>query len=249
MEVILSVVIIIAFLGTVYPMRDVPKNNMDLYGTMPGAESIALKYQVNPMDDIRNKNVIKQKYDYSCGSAALAMLLDGYLGEKLSEQQIIQGMMQYGDVEKINQRRAFSLLDMKKFAEVLGYKANGYKADFEDLKTLDKPAIVPIEFYGYKHFIIYRGINGDHVLVSDPNMGNTSYTIDKFKEMWSNQSIVFVVSSDEVKTNALKMTNEDMRFVDFDMSKPPSFATLPEQFITQEIDLRRSQGEVIRLKR
>jgi uncharacterized protein len=244
MEVIISFAIIITFLGTVYPMRDIPKNNMGLYSSMTGVEQIALNYQVKPFMEIKDKHVMKQEFDYSCGSAALATLLDGYLGEKLTEQQVIQGMMQYGDADKIQERRAFSLLDMKRFVEVLGYKGSGYKAEFNDLKTLDKPAIVPIEFFGYKHFVVFRGIYGDHLFVADPNVGNTSYTIDKFKEMW-NPSIIFVVSDEEIQTNALKLTSDDLRVIEYNMSKSAYTKALPEEFVKEQRQFKESLGGVL----
>ena len=245
MEVIISFAILIAFLGTAYPMRDIPKNNVALYSNQKGVEAISLNYRVKSYDDIKHKKIVKQEYDYSCGSAALAMLLDNYLGEELTEQQVIQGMMQYGDADKIQKRRAFSLLDMKRFVEVLGYKAGGYTGEFNDLKNLNKPAIIPIEFYGYKHFVVFRGIYGGHIFVADPNMGNMSYTIDKFKEIWT-QPIIFVVSDEDIKTNSLKLTNEDLQYYDFDMSKPDVFKNVPDQYITQERQLRESTGEAIR---
>ncbi len=47
---------------------------------------------------------------------------------------------------------------MKRFVEKLGYKGTGYKWEIEDLKTLGKPCIVPVEIFGYSHFCVFRGI-------------------------------------------------------------------------------------------
>jgi predicted double-glycine peptidase len=248
MEVIIAFAILITFMGTVYPTKELPKNHMEIYTGMAGAEHIALNYQVKPFVDFKDKHIIKQAYDYSCGSASLATLLNGYLGEKLTEQQVIQGMMQYGDAAKIQERRAFSLLDMKRFVEVLGYKGNGYKAEFDDLKTLDKPAIMPMEFFGYKHFVVFRGIHGDHVFVADPNLGNVSYAVEKFKEIWT-PSIVFVVSDEDVKTNALRLRNEDLRLVEYSMLKSSYPQVVPEQSVRQQWDMKESTGWIIRTKK
>lgn len=220
---------------------DLPQGNMKIYTGMAGVENVSFDYAVRPLSEIKDSNIVKQQFDYSCGSAALATLLNGYLGEELTEQQVIQGMMQYGDSAQIEERRAFSMLDMKRFAEVLGYKAAGYKADFNDLKTLETPAIVPIEFYGYKHFVVYRGISGDHIFVADPYMGNMSYTSDKFQEIW-NPNIVFVISHSDVQTNAMKLTNEDMRIYKFDVTEKVLPQTLPEDFIRKQRQFRESNN-------
>ena len=70
--------------------------------------------QLEPMSQLQFRNVIRQAYDYSCGSAALTTLLDYYLGRNLEERQVMEGLLRYGEADKIVQRRGFSLLDMKR---------------------------------------------------------------------------------------------------------------------------------------
>ncbi|HOJ13330.1 MAG TPA: C39 family peptidase [Deltaproteobacteria bacterium] len=241
MEVLVAFVIVVTLMGTMYPVRDNPKETMLLYPGMTGVENLSLKQEVTPHEVFKDARITKQKYDYSCGSAALATLLNGYLRENLSEQQIIQGLMQYGEAEKIQQRRAFSLLDMKRFCEVLGYTAAGYKGDFEDLARLDKPAIVPIEISGYKHFVVFRGVYGDHVFLADPYLGNTSYTVNRFKDIWP-QKILFIVSSEGVKTNALALGREDLRIIEYDMTKHAYTGVLPPDTVRRQHDFIESQG-------
>ena len=162
---------------------------------------------------MKDENIVKQQFDYSCGSAALATLLNYYLGENFTEEQVIQGLMEYGDIKQLEERRAFSLLDMKRFVTVLGYQGTGYTAELEDLKKLDKPCIVPIEFFGYRHFVVYRGIYGDHVFFADPFMGNISFTLSEFEEMW-HRNIVFIVTDGGVTMDALLLKEEDLRLVE-----------------------------------
>ncbi len=241
MPVIVSIFIMLAFLGTMYPQPDIPKGELKIYPNMAGIEQLPLRQTVEPESKMLYEHVVKQEYDYSCGSAALATLLNYYLHEKLSEQQVIQGLMQHGEAEKIQQRRAFSLLDMKRFCEVLGYNAAGYKAEFGDLKTLNKPAILPITLFGYKHFVVFRGVYGNHVFFADPYRGNMSFTVEEFRKRWD-QNIVFVVSSDAVHTNALRLNNEDLRFVDFDVARGASTPAIPPNTITGQQNLLESLG-------
>jgi predicted double-glycine peptidase len=239
-EIVATVFILLTFLGTVYPMRDLPKGALYLYNENP---LVAVKYDIKPFSDFNDANVVKQKFDYSCGSAALATLLNYSLGENLSEEQVMQGMFQYGDSALIEQRRAFSLLDMKKFVEVLGYKGAGYTADLEDLKKLKSPAIVPIQFYGYTHFVVYKGMYRGHIFFADPFLGNSSYPISRFQEMWF-KNVVFVVSDGEGTMSALRLRDRDLRIISFDIGKEQLFKQLPSQIIADERRLNEAIGNV-----
>ena len=239
-EIVAAVFILLTFLGTVYPMRDLPKGALYLYDENP---LVAVKYDIKPFSDFKDENVVKQKFDYSCGSAALATLLNYSLGENLSEEQVMQGMFQYGDAKLIDQRRAFSLLDMKKFVEILGYKGAGYTADLEDLKKLNSPAIVPIAFYGYTHFVVYKGIYQGHIFFADPFMGNSSYPISRFLEMWY-KNVVFVVSDGESTMSALKLKDQDLRIIRIDIGKEVLFKQFPSKVIADQRKLDEATGNV-----
>ena len=52
---------------------------------------------IEPMSQLQFRNVIRQAYDYSCGSAALTSLLDYYLGRNLQERQVMEGLLRYGE--------------------------------------------------------------------------------------------------------------------------------------------------------
>ncbi len=242
MPIIVSFFILMTYMGIMHPQRDIPKGELRTTPGMAGMQNLTLRNNVKPLNEgFTYKNVVKQEFDYSCGSAALATLLNFYLGEKLTEQQVIQGLMQYGDADKIQERRAFSLLDMKRFVEVLGYTGVGYKAELDDIRSLKKPGIIPIELAGYKHFVVFRGIYGNHIFFADPFRGNTSFTLETFREIWS-QNIVFVISTENVHLKALALKDEDLRIIDFDMTRHAMTQTLPPQIVTDQRQLTESIG-------
>ena len=81
-----------------------PGTNSAAAGTNVGdgaGTSVYSSQQVSSLDELQFSNISKQSYDFSCGSAALATLLNGYLGENLSERQVIEGLMEYGSKKKI----------------------------------------------------------------------------------------------------------------------------------------------------
>ena len=62
--------------------------------------------------EIRQKNVVVQQWDTSCGAAALATLLKYQHGLNVSEKQIAETMLRTGDPLQVKVRGGFSLLDL-----------------------------------------------------------------------------------------------------------------------------------------
>ncbi|MBW2597007.1 MAG: PD40 domain-containing protein [Deltaproteobacteria bacterium] len=198
-----------------FPMLDQPKEQVSLNVGVEG-QPLVIKEVVRPLSEFKNDHLVKQAYDYSCGSAALATILNHYLSEKFDEKQIIHGLLRYGDRKMIEERRAFSLLDMKKFVNVLGYRGAGYRAEIDDLRTLGMPCIVPIKIMGYHHFVVFRGIYKGHVFVADPAQGNVSFVLSRFKKVWY-ENVAFVVypnGSGRKGINALELAEDDLRIID-----------------------------------
>lgn len=53
------------------------------------------------------------------------------------------------------------------------------------------PAIVPVVLDRYPHFVVFRALSGDRVLIADPAYGNRSVEVEAFEKAW--QQIAFVV--------------------------------------------------------
>lgn len=145
---------------------------------------IRVNKDVKNWGEIKNQNVVRQSLDYSCGAAGLSTVMKYYLQDPITEHQIIDTLLKFVDLEKVQQRRGFSLLDLKKFAQARGYKVTGYKMDFDFLRNLGKPVLVPIKFKNYRHFVIVRAVIGDRVFLADPAMGNLTVKTHRFEKMW-----------------------------------------------------------------
>jgi len=214
--------ILVSFTSDVAVLREQPPPEIQL--SVPGPGPGFIRTHVYPLSEINKDHLVKQTYDFSCGSAALAILLNFYLGEKFSEKQVIQGLLHYGDVEQIQKRQAFSLLDMKKFVTVLGYKGEGYRVEIDDLKELHTPCILPIKIFDYRHFVVFRGIYDGHVFLADPWRGDISFTLYDFEKAWY-EKVIFVVSrQDNVPVlNKLRLKPEDLVYIDEDRARKAIF--------------------------
>jgi uncharacterized protein len=127
---------------------------------------------------------IAQKYDFSCGSAALATLLTYNYNIPVSEEDVFRNMFDNGDKNAIA-KSGFSLLDMKNYLARRGLEANGYRAPLSKLAEVRLPAVVLIDVRGYSHFVALEGIRDGWVLLSDPANGMRTEPIGQFEAHWS----------------------------------------------------------------
>jgi predicted double-glycine peptidase len=141
--------------------------------------------------EARYKSTIHQKYDFSCGSAAVATLLTYQYGYPINEQVAFEQMYAHGDKEKIN-KEGFSLLDIKRFLDANGFDADGFKVPLAKLEQENLPAIVLIDEKGYHHFVVIKGMRNDRVLIGDPARGTRVISESKFMALWKN-GLVFVI--------------------------------------------------------
>ncbi|MEL4487005.1 C39 family peptidase [Acinetobacter baumannii] len=193
--------------GTVYYTETADSRNLSFHRNH--IEPVTIK----PAVEDQFRGIVRQAYDYSCGSAALTTLLNGYVGTSLTEQQTMSGLLQYGEYQRIIERRSFSLLDMKRFVTAIGLESGGYRGEFSDLVKLGQPAIVPISYAGFKHFVVYKAYKDGRVYVADPALGNISFDENRFKEIWDNNTL-FVISVPESQRKDLALKDSDMRHVE-----------------------------------
>jgi predicted double-glycine peptidase len=134
--------------------------------------------------DIPFRTVVRQQYDYSCGSAAVATLLRFHYGVSINEGEVFQSMYQRGDQARIRQV-GFSMLDMRAYLETRGFRADGLRLSLDRLAELEVPAIALITHHNYRHFVVVKGISRDRVLVGDPTFGLQTYSRAEFEEIWN----------------------------------------------------------------
>ena len=147
--------------------------------------------RVTTLKEARFRNTIHQKYDFSCGSAAVATLLTYQYGFPVSEQRAFRAMFVHGNRAKIS-KDGFSLLDLKRFLAAYGFEADGFVVPLDTLEQERLPAIVLIDEGGYHHFVVIKGMLGGRVLIGDPAKGTRSMPQTEFEKLWKNR-LVFVI--------------------------------------------------------
>lgn len=153
------------------------------------------------MKQSRTRTTLIQKYDFSCGSAAIATLLTHHYGYPVTEETVFQEMYEGGDQAKIH-NEGFSLLDMKRFLAAHGFEADGFQLPLDKLNEARVPAIVLINESGYHHFVVVKGVQADRVLLGDPARGTRTMPRKDFEAKWLD-SLLFVIHNqmDRAKFN------------------------------------------------
>ena len=157
------------------------------------APSGTFNLHVTSMREIRYRTVVPQRYDYSCGAAAVATLLTYSYNRPTREDEPFLQMIRHGDRQKI-QQLGFSMLDMKNYLESFGYKVSGFRLTLDKLKEISVPGIALVEINGYKHFIVVRAVNDRSVLFADPALGMQIMSRERFEEIWD--KILLVIRND-----------------------------------------------------
>ena len=147
--------------------------------------------RVTSLKEARYLKTIRQQFDFSCGSAALATLLTHQYGHPVSEQEVFRVMFQNGDQAKIRSRGS-SLLDMKNYLAALGFDADGFEVPLDALSKAGVPGIALINEKGYNHFVVVKGLKDGRVVFGDPAVGTRALPREAFEAMWS-QRILFVI--------------------------------------------------------
>jgi predicted double-glycine peptidase len=149
---------------------------------------------VLPVTSIRETRLggtLLQKYDFSCGSAAVATLLTHHYGYPISESVIFEDMYRRGDQNKIK-REGFSLLDLKRGLAAHGFEADGFVQPLDKLVEARLPAIVLINENGYMHFVVLKGLTDQRVLIGDPANGTRAISRAAFNAIWPSGLLLVV---------------------------------------------------------
>ncbi len=168
---------------------------------------------IRSMEEIRNQGVVRQRWDISCGAAALSTLLTFQFKDNTPETDIVVWMLHRTDPARVRARHGFSLLDMKRFALARGYTAEGFSdMSIQELADQQSAVIVPIRLKGFDHFVVVEGVADGRVFVADPGFGNTTIKTDRFQRLWKN-GIVFIVHPPDIRMQISKEISSSTKLI------------------------------------
>jgi uncharacterized protein len=163
-----------------------------------GTGGINVTLNTESFQERKYRATVAQRFDFSCGSAALATLLTYNYAIPVNEKEVFKSMYDNGD-KAVIAKIGFSLLDIKNYVSRLGLKSNGYKAPLEKLAAVKVPAIVLITVRGYNHFVVLDGVQNGWVLLSDPANGMRSEPVGEFERQWSGVFFLILTHAEDAQ--------------------------------------------------
>lgn len=171
------------------------------------------KKPIRTLKDLRDEGVVRQRWDMSCGAAALSTILTYDFNDNTPEAAIVVWILHRNDPARIRARGGFSLLELKRFAQARGYSAEGFSGmSIEGLAAEKAWVITPIHFKTFDHFVVVKGIVGDRIILADPGFGNVTMKISRFAKIWKN-GIVFVIHPPDPRMLAPKNVSAASRVI------------------------------------
>jgi len=177
-------------------------------------EKHAFARKVENYQDLKRKNIVMQKRDYSCGAAALATVAHYYWGDNVDEEFFLAILDHLLTVEEAQERvkNGLAMTDLRRAAVEAGYTAVVGKVSFEKLTESKVPVVVGITVDEYDHFVVYRGTDGLYVYLADPIRGNLRLPSHEFIKQWQKNAILAIAKPGvKVKEySRLSITGEEL---------------------------------------
>ena len=136
----------------------------------------------------RDRGVVKQSLDYSCGIAALATLLAMSFDVEVSEPYLLALLEDRGSdwqLESDWRERGVSMAILRKLAAYYDLNTIGVSVSAAGLVQLQRPAIALIDYRGSPHFTVIKPPLADNrIELADPSWGNRTLTRWQFLPMF-----------------------------------------------------------------
>jgi len=173
---------------------------------------------INSWKELKQRNVVMQNREYSCGAAAMATVLRYYWGDAVKEENVLSTLMQMLTPEEIKDRvkNGLAISDLRRTAVKMGYQATIGTMSFEKLAAARVPLVVPIRLKKYNHFVVFRGVVDGRVYLADPIRGNVRPTISEFCSQWQKHTVLVIAKVDvePPKTSPLGIRPEEVYLSD-----------------------------------
>jgi len=191
-------------------------------------QDISIKRKVRSYIEYKNEGLVRQRFDYSCGSSSLATILKFFFNDKVTEEEILKWILKKKGlmdkdcqgkrkekcrVEKLQELEEedfkLSFYDLAEFAKERGYRPVALALNLEELRKLKVPAIAFVKIRRNGHFTVYKGMDDKFVYLADPSFGNIKVRIGKFREMFYTRSdlkyrgkiLVFIPKDKKISLN------------------------------------------------
>lgn len=148
--------------------------------------------ELSSMRQRQMQQIERQTLDYSCGAAALAILLRLYFGQEIEEQDVLADIITRLPKDELADRikEGFSMLDLKHSVQRLGYAAEGAMLTPEQATLLQGPVIILLHRDGLKHFVVLKGVREGRALLADSVRGHVRLPWHALLQEWHGETLI-----------------------------------------------------------
>ncbi len=165
--------------------------------------------------ELKQRQIVMQKQDYSCGAAVLATIIHYYWGDDINEAYFLDLLPDMLTEEQIKDRvkNGLTLTDLRDVANKAGYEATMLKIQFSELAKGKVPVVVGITVKKHDHFVVFRGTDGAWAYLADPIRGQLRVPISTFLEQWQRNAVLVVAKKDTPvkKINPMGIRDDEIR--------------------------------------
>jgi ATP-binding cassette subfamily C protein len=145
---------------------------------------------LRPYNGVKTPTIL-QLSETECGVAALAILLSYYKTNV--------------PIEKLREmcgtsRDGCKATTLMKVAKELGFNADAYRVEIDDLSSLYQPVIA---FWNFNHYVVINGFGTDKVFINDPACGSTIVTMKQFDAAFTGIILVITPSHNAIKIKSI----------------------------------------------
>ncbi len=155
-----------------------------------------IRYFVWSYKEIKERQIVMQKFDYSCGAAVLATIVKYYWGDrKVNEATFLDLLPKLKlSEEELKDRieNGLTLTDLRNLTNLAGYQATMARVTFRELAQGKVPVVVGITVRGHEHFAVFRGADERYAYLADPIRGNIRTPIRNFRKEWQKNGILVI---------------------------------------------------------
>ena len=176
-------------------MENIEDTNVDdeIHDSIADNELVEADNSMNITEKQRKDStkIVMANDNYSCGAASFATALNN-LGISISL-----------DEAKIVANTTVNGTTMKGLVDAAGkYNLSAYAVN-SDISNLKENFIVHMNINGAEHWSVIKEIDENKVILADSSLGHVEYDLEKFKEFYTNNSLIILKKS---QTNSLDMT-------------------------------------------
>jgi predicted double-glycine peptidase len=174
----------------------------------------------------RFQNIRKQRTDFTCGAASLAIISQSYYGKEIPEFEFTAAIRKtYSDKEwKEKEKNGLSLLDVKHGAEKNGFATEAMKLTPQELFAASAPVVIHLDKGFIRHFAVFKGVKGDRVYLADPITGHSRVPLYRFLHEWTRYALAIWIEGQELPQKNKLAVSPESRPIELEVIRDALYA-------------------------